>query len=306
MNPKIRQNILPLTAALIWGIAFVAQSVGSEYIAPFTFTAARFYLGAIVLVIFLAVRKKFEKTGPARDAGSLKAAVKGGVICGICLTVAANLQQMGVAATSAGKAGFITALYIVIVPVFGVVLKRKVPVLAWVSVPTAAAGLYLLCVTDSFTIETADIYLLICAVTYAVHIMVIDKFSADADGVELSLVQFLTTGTLSEIMMLLTEQPTMQDMIDCAVPLLYVGIFSSGVAYTLQAVAQKGTDPVLVSLLLSLESVFSVVFGAIILNETMTASEYMGCALMLAAVVLVQLPVGRDGRRERKRKLKAN
>ena len=303
MNPKIRQNVLPVAAALIWGLAFVAQSVGSDYIGPFTFNAVRFYLGAIVLIIFLAARKKFEKNGGAREGGTMKAAVKGGIVCGICLAVAANLQQMGVAATSAGKAGFITTLYIVIVPIFGVILKRKVPVLAWVSVPIAAAGLYLLCVTDSFTIETADIYLLVCALTYAVHIMVIDKFSVDADGVELSCVQFITAGTLSGIVMLFTEQPTMQAIIDCAVPLLYVGIFSSGVAYTLQVIAQKGTDPVVVSLLLSLESVFSVIFGAIILHETMTAGEYLGCVLMLVAVVLVQLPVGRGKSTE---KLKAN
>lgn len=291
MSTKVRQNVLPVIAAFIWGVAFVAQSVGADYIGPFTFNTIRFLLGGLVLVLLMIVMSRFEKPEDKKNHGSPKDIIKGGLACGVALSIAANLQQMGLSEASAGKAGFITALYIVIVPVLGLFLKKKVPPAVWVSIVLAVAGLYFLCITEGFKIEVSDFYLLLCALIYAVHILVIDHYSQKVSGVRLSFAQFVVACLISAVGMLMTEHPTFEAIKLCAVPLLYVGIFSSGVAYTLQIVAQKGSNPTIVSLLLSLESVFSVTAGALILHETLTGREFIGCVLMLIAVVLVQLPI---------------
>lgn len=281
-----------MLAAFIWGTAFVAQSVGADYVEPFTFNAARSAVAFLFLLalcgVFRAVRGRDSQTAAA--AGSRKELVLGGVCCGLALTVATNLQQKGLETTTSGKAGFITALYIIIVPIAGMFLGKKAPKIIWISVVLAVAGLYCLCITEEFTITSGDFYILLCAFCFTVHILVIDHFTQRVDGVAMSCIQFLTVAVLSAAGMLLTESPTLEALRICAGPILYVGIFSSGVAYTLQILAQKDSNPTVVSLLLSLESVFATLSGAVILGDTMSGKEYFGCVLMLAAVVLAQLP----------------
>ena len=269
MNKKIRQNLFPVLAALIWGTAFVAQSVGSEYVPPLTFGAVRcsmaFAALALGLWIVRVVQKKKapEKVEPL--ANSPKDLVLGGICCGVALAMASFLQQSGISGgTSAGKAGFITVL--------------------------AAVGLYFLCMNEALTIEKNDLMVMLCSVAFAVHILVIDHFTQRVNGVALSTVQFAVAAIVSGVGAALTETPTLAGITECIWPLLYVGIMSGGVGYTLQILAQKDANPTVVSLLLSLESVFSVLAGALILHDRLTGRELLGCALMLLAVVLAQLP----------------
>lgn len=289
---RIRQNVFPMLAALIWGTAFVAQSVGADYVEPFTFNAARAAVAFLFLLALCGVFRVLRKREPAAEvpAASRKDLALGGICCGVALTVATNLQQKGLETTTSGKAGFITALYIVIVPVLGIFLKKKAPRAIWISVVLAVAGLYCLCITEEFTVTSGDFYILLCALSFSAHIMVIDYFTQKVDGVALSCVQFLVVTVLSAAGMLATESPSWEALRICAWPILYVGIFSSGVAYTLQILAQKDSNPTVVSLLLSLESVFATLSGALILHDRMSGREYFGCVLMLAAVVLAQLP----------------
>ena len=291
---RIRQNVFPVLAALIWGTAFVAQSVSADFVKPFTFNAARSVVAFVFLLILSAVlrhrrRRDFADSAQARPTAR-RDLVLGGLCCGVALTLAANLQQKGLETTTSGKAGFITALYIVIVPVAGLLFRRRVPRAVWFGVVLAVAGLYCLCITEDFTISGGDFYVLLCAFCFSAHILVIDHFTQKVDGVELSCAQFLVVTVLSIVGMIATEHPSLSALLQCAGPILYVGLFSSGVAYTLQILAQKDSNPTVVSLLLSLESVFATVAGALILGDRMSGKEYFGCVLMLAAVVLAQLP----------------
>lgn len=289
---RIRQNVFPVLAALIWGTAFVAQSVGADYVEPFTFNAARAAVAFLFLLVLCPLLRALRRDQPAAEArpASRRDLAVGGICCGAALTVATNLQQKGLETTTSGKAGFITALYIVIVPILGILLKKKAPRTIWISVALAVAGLYCLCITEAFTVTGGDFYILLCALCFSVHIMVIDYFTQKVDGVALSCVQFLVVAVLSAAGMLAVESPSWAALRVCAWPILYVGIFSSGVAYTLQILAQKDSNPTVVSLLLSLESVFATLSGAVILHDRMSGKEYFGCVLMLAAVVLAQLP----------------
>lgn len=284
----IRQNVFPVLAAIIWGMAFVAQSVGAELIGPFTFNAARSFIGFLFLLIVCAAMRIKDK--PHYDRQYYRELIIGGICCGICLTLAVNLQQKGIETTTSGKAGFITALYIVLVPIAGLFLKKKAPRAIWLSVALAVAGLYFLSINEQFRITQGDFFMLLCALCFTGHIMVIDHFTEKVNGIELSCMQFLVCALISGAGMAATETPSWQALLDCALPLLYVGVLSSGVAYTLQILAQKGSNPTVVSLLMSLESVFATVFGALILHEVMSGREIFGCALMLVAVVLAQLP----------------
>jgi len=284
----IRQNVFPVLAALIWGMAFVAQSVGADLVGPFTFNAARAFIGFLFLLVICIALRLREKKSYSREY--YKDLIIGGICCGIALTLAVNLQQKGLETTTSGKAGFITALYIVLVPIAGLFLKKKAPRLIWLSVAIAVAGLYFLSISGTVSVTVGDLYMLICALCFTGHIMVIDHFTNRVSGIELSCMQFLVVSIISAIGMFATETPTWSGLVSCAVPLLYVGILSSGVGYTLQILAQKGSNPTVVSLLMSLESVFATVFGALILHEAMSGREYFGCVLMLIAVVLAQLP----------------
>lgn len=289
MNQKVRQNLLPFIAATLWGISFVFQKESTKFLGAFTFSALRTLLGFLVLVLFIFFRNKVFKKPDSTPIKS-KTLWIGGISCGLALFVATNLQQFGLQETDAGKTAFITALYIVLVPVFALFLGKKAPNIVWVSVAISLVGLYFLCIKSGFTVEKGDILVLLCAAMFAVQILIVDRFVSLVDGVKLSCIQMLTSGTLSLIFALLTEKIELSAVIDCAVPILYLGIFSSGVAYTLQVVSQKGTNPTVVSLILSLESVIGAVASAIALHERLSPKEYLGSALMLIAVVLAQLP----------------
>lgn len=292
---QVRQVVFPIITAMIWGSSFVAQSTSTEHIGAFTFNAARSFVGFLALLvvvqIFRMVRKEpeIQQTPEEKKAGR-KGLVLGGICCGIALTLACNLQQLGmVAGASAGKTSFITTLYVVLVPICGLFLKKRVSPTVWISVLLAVAGLYCLCIKDSFSIAPSDLLVMLCAFGYTLHILVIDYFTQKVDGVKMSCIQFLSCAVLSAILMLIFEHPTWADITPCIGSILYVGVFSSGVAYTLQILAQKDSNPTIVALLLSLESVFGAVSGAIFLHETMTGKELVGCVLMLIAVVLAQI-----------------
>ena len=288
----IRQNILPTLAALIWGTAFAAQSVCAQYIPPFVFNALRGIIAFVFLFAFcLIVDGRKKKNGTQTDKTDWKKLILGGLVCGGLLAIASNLQQAGIAGSSAGKAGFITALYMVLVPVFGLFLKKKPSVQVWAGVLLAVAGLYLLCINGEFILESSDIYLLCCAVVFALQLLSTEYFGRFVDGVKLSCAQFLVVAILSGLLSLLTETVSLQGIMECIWPLLYVAVFSSGVAYTLQILSLKGTDTTVVTLLLSLESVFAVLAGAVFLGDRLSLREYLGCVLMLGAVILAQIPV---------------
>lgn len=283
-------NLLLALTAFIWGVAFVAQSVGMEYVGPFTFNACRFLIGGIVLIPCILL---FGKKNKRKEPKNQKTAVVGGICCGSILFAASSFQQFGVASTTVGKAGFITALYIVIVPLLGIFLRKRIPWSVWVSVVLATIGMYLLCMTEGLKVGKGDIYVFVCAICFSFHILVIDYFSPKTDGVVMSCVQFFTAGIISAIMMLIFENPKLSAVFAAWAPILYAGIMSCGVAYTLQVVAQKNTDPVLASLILSLESAFSLLAGWVILGQKLSPKELGGCGLVFCAIILAQIPVER-------------
>ncbi len=302
---SIKNTGMLFLAALIWGFAFVAQSAGMEYVGPFTFNAVRCIIGSLVLVPVALLYKPEESNGDGTKKSTRvedetvkgswfsrnKTLLLGGVSCGIFLGVATNLQQIGIMTTSVGKAGFLTALYIVLVPIAGLFFKKKCPATVWIGVVCSFAGLYLLCMTGgSFSLATGDLLLLGCAVVFTGHILVIDYFAPKVNGVWMSCIQFLTAGIISAIPMLFTETPTWEGIFAAKLPILYAGVMSCGVAYTLQILGQKNYNPTVAVLILSLESCFSVLGGFLILHETLTARELCGCALMFAAIILAQLP----------------
>lgn len=293
---QIRQVVFPILAALIWGTAFVAQDVCADTIGTFTFNAVRYFIAVLALLVLIAVLNATRKDRPQPTEAEKRAGRKqlwlGGFCCGTALAIASNFQQAGITAgTDAGKAGFLTALYVVLVPVFGLFFKRKVSLPVWVAVALSVVSLYLLCIKGSFSLAPGDLLVLVCAICFSVHILVIDHFTATCDGVKLSCLQFLFAGTWSTILALFFDTISLQVLLDCIWPLLYVGVFSCGVGYTLQILAQKGSNPTVVTILLSLESVFAVIAGAVVLHQQMTAREYLGCVLMFAAVVLAQIPM---------------
>ena len=293
---QIRQVVFPILAALIWGTAFVAQDVCADTIGTFTFNAVRYFIAVLALLVLIAVLHAVHKDRPQPTEAEKRAGRRqlwlGGFCCGTALAIASNFQQAGITAgTDAGKAGFLTALYVVLVPVFGLFFRRKVSLPVWIAVVLSVVSLYLLCIKGSFSLAPGDLLVLVCAICFSVHILVIDHFTAFCDGVKLSCLQFLFAGIWSTILALIFDTISLQVLLDCALPLLYVGVFSCGVGYTLQILAQKGSNPTVVTILLSLESVFAVISGAIILHQQMTGREYLGCVLMFAAVVLAQLPM---------------
>ena len=291
---QVRQVVFPILAAFIWGTAFVAQDLCADSIGTFAFNATRYFVAVLALLVVIAISDRAKKNKPALTAEEKKAANKqlwlGGLCCGVALAIASNFQQAGlVAGTDAGKAGFITALYVVLVPVFGLFFKRKVSLPVWIAVVCSVVALYLLCIKGDFSLAAGDLLSLVCAVCFAVHILVIDHFTAYCDGVKLSCLQFLFAGIISAVCMFLFEDVDFAAIWSCILPLLYVGIFSCGVGYTLQILAQKDSNPTVVTILLSLESVFAVIAGAIILHQQMTAREYIGCVVMFVAVILAQI-----------------
>ena len=299
MEAKTRKtaghSAMLLLAALVWGIAFVAQSEGLNYVETFTFNTCRFLLGGAVLIpcIFFLKREKkakAEKVSEEEKKAQRKTLLAGGICCGVALCLASNFQQIGIQYTTVGKAGFITACYIVIVPVIGLFLGKKCTKFIWAAVALALIGLYLLCITDGFSIGKGDLLVLICAFLFSLHILVIDYFSPKVDGVKLSCIQFLTCGVLSGIPALLLEHPELSSILAAWQPILYAGVMSCGVAYTLQIIGQKNMNPTVASLILSLESCISVLAGWIILRQQLSTKEILGCVIMFAAIILAQLP----------------
>lgn len=291
----IRQNLYAILAAFIWGTSFVAQSVGADYVGPFTFNAARSLVAFVFLLSACLLYRKFSKTpseqSPEKNPHYYRDLLMGGIFCGAILSLGTNLQQKGLETTSSGKAGFITALYIIIVPILGLFLKKKVPWTIWISIGIAAAGLYFLCIEGRLSIQLGDLYTILCSFCFAIQILLVDHYAQRVNGIDLSCAQFLVVSVISLIGMAVTEAPTWTSLRECIWPVLYVGILSSGVAYTLQILAQRDSNPTVVSLLMSLEAVFATLAGALVLHDHMTGREYLGCGLMLSAVILAQIPV---------------
>lgn len=294
-NKKLLGNSLLLLTAIIWGTAFVFQRSGMEIIEPLTFNAARMALAAVVIgILAFVMRRKRRDMPEAEQKQTDKNTLKGGMFCGIFLAVASIFQQAGLVYTPAGKAGFITAMYMLLVPVIGFVfLKRKNTWLVWFAVLLGVTGMYFLCITDKFSLSHGDFLVCMCAFVFSFHIIFCDHYVKLADPIGMSAVQFVTATVISVIAAFVFEKPSAEKLISALVPIIYCGIVSGGIGYTLQIVAQKYTDPTVASLLLSMESVFAAIAGALILSERMSVRELIGCAIMLVAVILVQLP-GRE------------
>ena len=307
---KLRNTFFLFLTAMIWGAAFVAQSVSMDYIGPFTFICLRSVIGGLflipVIIVLDGIRKKsqnesadvvnsenilhIETEEKQRLSWKNKQLIEGGIVCGIFLFFANCFQQTGIQYTTVGKAGFITTFYIIIVPLIGLFFKKYCGILTWIGVVIALAGLYFLCITQKLTIQRGDALILCCSVLYAGQILAIDHYNPFVDGVKMSCIQFLTGGILGAVFMLLFENPSIAMILSAAGPILNTGIMSTGVGYTLQIVGQKGLNPTVAALILSLESVFSALSGYLFLHQVLTTRELIGCALMFIAIVLAQLP----------------
>ncbi len=304
----LRQSLLLFLTAVIWGVAFVAQSAGMDYVGPFTYNGVRCILGGLVLMpcIMLLDRIQGSRSNRAReqaaggdslvvcsaqeDKKERNTLLVGGMCCGLLLFTASSFQQFGIQYTTVGKAGFITAMYILLVPLLGLFVHKKVGMKVWIGVAFAVCGLYLLCMGNGFSLKMGDALVMVCAVLFSLHILVIDYFSPKVDCVRMSCIQFWVCGILSLLCSFLLESPDLGSILAAWKPVCYGGIMSCGVAYTLQIVGQKGMNPTVASLILSLESVVSVVAGFLILHQTMSGRELLGCLSMVIAMVLAQLP----------------
>lgn len=278
-------SLILLLTAFIWGTAFVAQAVGMDHIEPFTFNCIRNFVGAAALLPVIFVMSKIS---PRKEPEDRRTLWIGGISCGIVLAVASTLQQIGIQYTTSGKAGFITALYIIFVPLFSLFTKKKPKPTIWISVALAVVGMYLLCMKESLTINKGDFYIFLCAIAFTFHIIVIDRFSPKVDGVKMSCIQFLVCGAICLVLTLIFDEPTLDGIRLAAVPILYTGVMSSGVAYTLQIIGQKFTSPTLATLIMSLESVFAALAGWVLLNQSMSVTEIFGSVLMFAGILLAQ------------------
>ncbi len=290
-------NFALLLAAVIWGTSFVAQDVGMEHVEAFTYNGIRMLMGAAVLIpviMYMQLKKRKSNTFTGqRKKEQIKVQIKSGIICGLILFCASNLQQFAfnyIPDGASGKIGFITALYMLLVPIFGLFLGQRQRLIVWLAVLMGCAGAYLLCVDSAMTIGLGEILTLGCAVFFAIHILYIDSVTDKVDGVILSATQFFVVGILSVICMFVFETPRIAAINTAIVPILYSGVLSSGVAYTLQIIGQKHTNPAVASLLMCLESVFAVLAGWLVLGDSLAAREYIGCAVMFVAIILTNLP----------------
>ena len=295
MNNNLKGTLILLLTAFIWGSAFVAQTDGMNYVGPLTFLSARFLLGGIVLCPVIFCMRRFAKIKNAAAipfSAELKKALPGGVFCGLLLGIASALQQYGLLFTSVSKAGFITTLYVIFVPVFSLFAKKKLGANLWLAVALATVGLYLLCVNGQAAFSLGDSLVFACAVFYALQIMAIDKFVGSTEPILLSAIQFLTVGIVSALPAIIIEQPSITALATAWFPIAYAGVLSSGVAYTLQVVAQKFADPTVAAITMSFESVFAVLSAAVLLSERLSLKEGMGCIIMFGAIILAQIPSG--------------
>lgn len=317
MSTKLKNNFLLLLTAFIWGSSFVAQSAGMEYVGPLTFNGVRCLLGAVLLGVVWMMIDRFhileddtdkreiklkEAAAKENDPEAVqalkreqrknrKALLTGGVLCGIVLLFASTLQQVGMVYTTAGKAGFLTALYMILVPFWGMFFGKKVGGRVWIAVLLSLAGMYLLCIKTGFVLGLGDSLVLLCSLFYTAHILVIDRFSPLTNGIKLSCIQFFVTGTICTLAAVMLEHPSVSVLLSVWFPIFYAGGLSCAVAYTLQIIAQKKTDPTIASLLFSLESVFAMLMGWLILGDALSFRETVGCVLMFSATILAQVPV---------------
>lgn len=296
-NTKLKGNLILLLTALVWGISFISQSKGVERISPVTFNGVRCMLGALVLLPVIGIIDGNKKKKGIPVKGFDKTLLIGGILCGTFLCLASTLQTAGMIYTSPGKSGFITALYMIIIPILGLFMGKRPSPTILLSVLIATAGMYLMCIDSAFTINKGDILTLICAFLFSGHILAIDYFSPKVDGVKLACLQFFVSGVLNLTYMFLFETPELSPILDCWGSIGYSGIMSCGVAYTLQIVGQKYTDPTSASIIMSLESVFATLSTVILIalgwdltGGALTLREITGCVLMFAAIILVQLP----------------
>ena len=296
---KVFGNLILLLTSIIWGLAFVFQRTGMDNVGPITFNGVRMASGSVFLVILSIVfdlkKRKGAQAETQNDAETAKkrkrATLVGGLLCGFFLTVSSLAQQMGMVHTTAGKAGFITAMYMLIVPIVNLFLfKKKTSKTVWFAIALGIVGMYLLCVKENFTLTSGDALILLCALLFSGHILCCDKYAPICDPIKLSAIQFTVAAVVCLILAFIFETPTASGIISAAVPILYCGIVSGGIGYTLQIIGQKHTDPATASIIMSFESVFAAIAGALILHETMLPQELVGSVIMFAAIILVQLP----------------
>jgi len=281
-----------LLAAMIWGGSFVAQAKGLELMPPIAYNGIRFMIGTTVLFPIVVIRRKQH---PEKLPALHRENILGSMFCGVFLAVASSVQQFGLLYTTAGKSAFVTTLYVVFVPLIGLFLKKRIGIRGWIGTFMAAVGLFFLCVTEELSINRGDVITLFCALTFAFHILAVDRFSPQTDGLELSMIQFFTAGVICLAYTLAAERVTVSQILSCRWMLLYSGALSCGVAYTAQVIGQKHTPPALASLLMCLESVFAAIFGWMLLGEVLSEREWLGCILMFSAIVISQLPVQHRG-----------
>lgn len=294
---RLKGNMIMLFISFIWGISFIAQSKGVELISPVSFNGIRCMLGAVVLIPVILVLDFNKKRKGIEIKKPDKTLILGGIVCGILLCLATTLQTMGMVYTSPGKSGFITALYMIIIPVMGFFMGKKQRPIIILSVAVAVFGMYLMCIDSALSINKGDLMTLGCAFLFAGHILVIDRISPEVDGVKLACLQFFVSGVLNLIWMFIFEDPELKPILDCWVAIGYSGIMSCGVAYTLQIIGQKYTDPTSASILMSLESVFATLSTVVLIacgwdltGGSLTLREISGCVLMFVSIILVQLP----------------
>ncbi len=291
MNKRLKGNLILFLTALIWGSSFVAQSVGMDYIEPNTFMAIRTLMGACVLLPYILITDACKKKQGTYKKTDIKKLIKYAAMSGVFLCIAQTLQTHGLKHTTTAKSGFLTALYIIFVAIFGLFFGKKLNLKTAVGIVIAVAGMYFLCLFGTeISFNIGDLLTILCAVFFAGQILVIDKHANEIDGIKFSCAQFFTAGIINTILMLILEKPDMGNILSCIPSLLYSGIMSCGIAYTLQVVGQKYAEPTSAAIIMSFESVFAAISGWIILSEVMNISQIAGCALMFAAIVLVQLP----------------
>lgn len=293
MNKELKGNLILLLTAMVWGMGFVAQKAGAA-LGPFTYNGLRMTLaGLFLLPVIAVIQKRQKKVGMKLTTSTIKASIKGGICCGVVLCFGANLQQFGIYfRTDASKAGFITALYILIVPILCVFLKKKVQPIAWLAVTLGIIGFYCLTMAGKGTgihLAAGDFFVLLCAFVFALHIIAVDHFIKLCDGLILASTQFLVTGVISLLLMWAFETPEIGMVTKLWLPIVYGGLFSCGIGYTLQVIGQQYANPTTGSMIMSLESVFSVIFGVLLLGERMTLIEFVGCAIIFVAVMLPQV-----------------
>lgn len=297
LHHNLKGSLILCIASLIWGLAFVAQSSAADKVPPFLFNSLRSFIGSLFLFLLLLVRGAYSKKSPfPKGRDGIKTALLGGLLCGTFLTVAANFQQFGIAyypdgVASEARAGFLTALYVILVPLFSIVIGKRPNAGLLIAVGVATVGVYLLCLSDGLgSIYLGDLFLFCCAIAFAFHIFAVNRFVARVDGILLSALQFLVCGILSAVLSLIFEDASLQNVLAAAPQILYLGIASSGIAYTLQIIGQKFAEPTVASLTMSLESVFAALGGWLIVGNSLSGRELLGCALVFVAIVLAQIP----------------